>query len=120
MERVMRVSEPDVDTLKTELRRDTYWQALYISSPVSGLALYYLLIAAGYYFRPLVLLGVVSPDKWQPMEVSPAVETGFTVGLPLTVIAIGVYALAVRVLSRVKAGEPVFPRSRDWRRSRSL
>jgi hypothetical protein len=115
----MRSSEPGAGLQRKRLRRETYRQALYISSPASGMALYHLLFAVGFYFKPLVMLGLVSPGKWQPMEVSPAVETSLTMGLPLTISAIGVYWLAVLTLTRVKTGEPLFPMFQARRRSRS-
>lgn len=78
-----------------------------------------LAFAAGYYFKPLVLLGLVSPGKWQPMEVSPAVETSLTIGLPLTISAIGVYWFAVQTLTRVKTDQLLFPMFQKRSRSPS-
>ncbi len=90
-----------------ELRRETRWQALFISIPVTGLALFYLLMAAGFYVKPLVLLGLATPSVWGPLQVSPAVETSLMIGLPMAVAACGVYFFALRVLWRVKVGEPL-------------
>ncbi|MFZ5675623.1 MAG: hypothetical protein ACOZAM_21910 [Pseudomonadota bacterium] len=89
-----------------ELRRETRWQALFISMPATGLALFYLLMAAGFYVKPLVLLRLAEPSVWGPMQVSPAVETSLTIGVPMAGAAWGVYFLAMRVLWRVKVGEP--------------
>lgn len=97
-----------------ELRRETRWQALYISLPVTAVALLNLLIAAGFYVKPLVLLGLVEPSVWGPMQVSPAVEHSLTAGLPLAVGACGVYFLAMKVLWRIKVGEPSARRNRSF------
>lgn len=109
---VMRDYRGHVENSPKRLRRETRWQALTISMPAIGLALFHLLMAAGFYVKPLVLLGLVEPSVWGPMQISPAVETLLTIGLPLTAVAIGVYVTALRILWRIKVGEPHIQRSR--------
>jgi hypothetical protein len=94
----MHVSHTHSEQFHRRLRRETRFQAARIALPAIGIAAYYLITSAMPVFEAL------SPGG-QSIEISEAVEDGFTTGVLLTIVAIAVYYLAARALWRLKVAE---------------